>query len=242
MTSVAVMQPTWLPWCGYFDLMDRVDHFVLLDDVEFSYQSWQHRNRIQTRDGLRWLTIPVSKSDRFRPINDVHIADRDDAATRMANQLREAYRASEQIEMRNKALDLISGVRPRRPLLDVLVAGIELLRNALGVSTPLHFSSDIETRSGRGDRLVDLVRAVEGVHYVTPAGAVGYLEQELDAFDDGGVSISVQGYEHPKYEQLHKPFEPFASALDLTLTVGPPGAGGVMRSGRRPTTDLETAT
>src|SRR5690242_1978323 len=53
------MQPTYLPWIGYFDLMDQVDVFVLLDTVQFVRQSWQNRNRIRTAQGVRWLTVPV---------------------------------------------------------------------------------------------------------------------------------------------------------------------------------------
>ena len=56
---VAISQPTYLPWLGYFDLIDQVDVFVLLDDVQFEKQSWQQRNRIKTPAGLQWLTVPV---------------------------------------------------------------------------------------------------------------------------------------------------------------------------------------
>ena len=64
MSTAAIMQPAYLPWCGYFDLLDQADVFILLDTVQFSYQSWQHRNRIRTRDGLSWLTVPVRTKGR----------------------------------------------------------------------------------------------------------------------------------------------------------------------------------
>ena len=66
MTSVAIMQPTFLPWAGYFDLIDQVDHFVYLDTVEFSKQSWQQRNRIKSATGPYWISLPVKFSKTLK--------------------------------------------------------------------------------------------------------------------------------------------------------------------------------
>ena len=74
--KIAICQPTYLPWLGYFDVMDQVDTFVLLDSVQFEKQSWQHRNRIKTATGLQWLTVPVIYRGHFgQPINQVEIRD-----------------------------------------------------------------------------------------------------------------------------------------------------------------------
>ena len=72
--KIAISQPTYLPWIGYFDLIDQVDVFVLLDDVQFEKRSWQQRNRIKTPLGLQWLTVPViSRGRREQLINQVEI-------------------------------------------------------------------------------------------------------------------------------------------------------------------------
>ena len=72
--TLAVMQPTFLPWVGYFALMDRVDRFVFLDDVQFDKRSWQQRNRIKTANGPLWLTVPVlTKGRRDQTIAEVQI-------------------------------------------------------------------------------------------------------------------------------------------------------------------------
>ena len=74
MTSAAIMQPTYLPWCGYMALIESVDEFVLLDTVQFAKRSWQQRNQIKTRNGPLWLTVPVvSKGLRNQKICDVKI-------------------------------------------------------------------------------------------------------------------------------------------------------------------------
>src|SRR5271167_3263222 len=74
--KIAISQPAYLPWLGYLDLIDQVDTFVLLDNVQFEKQSWQQRNRIKTPAGLQWLTVPVMFRGRFgQLIRDVEIRD-----------------------------------------------------------------------------------------------------------------------------------------------------------------------
>ena len=68
--KIAIMQPTYLSWIGYFALIDYVDKFILLDDVQFSYQSWQHRNKILTKSGALWLTVPCGKSNNKKLLNE----------------------------------------------------------------------------------------------------------------------------------------------------------------------------
>ena len=89
---VAIMQPTYLPWCGYFALMDRVDEFVLLDTVPFNKRSWQQRNRIKTGRGEIWLTVPVlSKGLRGQIISEVKIDTSRDALSAHRTSIEHAY-------------------------------------------------------------------------------------------------------------------------------------------------------
>jgi len=76
--KIAIAQPTYLPWLGYFDLIDQVDKFVLLDTVQFEKQSWQQRNRIKAPTGLEWLTVPVKIKGRS---TQIIVASRNVAAT-----------------------------------------------------------------------------------------------------------------------------------------------------------------
>ena len=62
---VAIVQSCYIPWKGYFDLINGVDEFILLDDVQYSRANWRNRNRIKTPDGTAWLTIPVRGKGRY---------------------------------------------------------------------------------------------------------------------------------------------------------------------------------
>ena len=86
------MQPTYLPWIGYFDLIDRVDCFVFLDSVQFDRRSWQQRNRVLTTQGPRWVTVPVkSKGRRDQRICDVEIDQSSEFGRKHLETLRHAY-------------------------------------------------------------------------------------------------------------------------------------------------------
>jgi hypothetical protein len=233
MTVGAIMQPTYLPWLGYFDLMDRVDTFVLLDTVQFSHQSWQQRNRIRSAEGLQWLTVPVvRKGHHDLMIRDVVIAD--------ARFARAHIRAIELAYSRAPffgeyfeplAGEIRAGAATGK--LAVLTSGlIRWIASSLGVTTPLATSSELGDVGGRGERLASLCRAVGADVYLSPLGAAEYLQAERSTFDDAGVTVELQGYEHPSYAQVYEPFLPQAAAIDLLFNAGP-RALHVLRTGRR---------
>ena len=93
---VSIMQPTWLSWIGYFDLIDQSDLFVLLDDAQFSKHTWQQRNRIKINDSLAWLTVPVyTKGRSGQKINEVEI-DRRRFPEKLLFQIKQHYDKHEQ--------------------------------------------------------------------------------------------------------------------------------------------------
>src|SRR5579864_5457599 len=104
--KVAISQPTYLPWLGYLDLIDQVDTFVLLDNVQFEKQSWQQRNRIKTPTGLQWLTVPVIFKGRFgQHIQDVEI--REDFAAKHLRALELNYRRAQYFDQYFPALTTV---------------------------------------------------------------------------------------------------------------------------------------
>ena len=74
--KLMISQPTFCPWLGYFDMIDQSDLYIILDDVDFAYQSWQHRNNFITDKGLETFTVSISKGKKKQLINEVEIADK----------------------------------------------------------------------------------------------------------------------------------------------------------------------
>lgn len=243
MTTVAIMQPTYLPWLGYFDLMDQVDEMILLDSVQFSYQSWQHRNRIVSPSGsLQWLTIPVRKEGRIhKRLDEIELGEKpfaDEHLRRLETSYGSAAFASA-LSPITQLLAECAGSSHR--LCEVTVPILVALSETLGVATPITRSSELGAEGRRSDLLVALCVLRGADRYVTPPGSLSYLDDDHPVFDKAGIEVVVQHYEHPHYSQHHgDPFVPFASVVDLLANAGP-GSLDVIRSGHRPPRSIESA-
>lgn len=229
---IAIMQPTYLPWCGYFDLIDQVDFFVFLDDVAFQKRSWQQRNRIVQPEGLSWLTIPTkNKGLRGQRICDVEIAD-PGVLGKHAKTLSSAYRGTPYCEPLLWEYELIA--KSAGASLSMLNVGmIEAMGRALGIKTPWALASELGVGGHRGEHLARICQSLRATEYITPPGSVEYLREDAASFFTRGIAISIQQYEHPEYQQGRDEFCSHASAIDLLARKGPE-AGDILRSGRRP--------
>jgi hypothetical protein len=232
--KIAISQPTYLPWIGYLDLIDQVDTFVLLDNVQFEKQSWQQRNRIKTPTGLQWLTVPVLFRGRFgQLINDVEIREiefwRNHVRAIELNYRRAPFFEDyfEELSFRIKG----SGSSPAL-LADLNIRLIEWFMDVLGIQTRLLLSSHLEHPGRRTELLANICGSLGAKQYVSPLGSTAYLLQEMDILLGTGIDVVFQHYEHPQYRQLFPPFCPYASILDLIFNEGEQSLA-VLRSGRR---------
>ena len=217
---VAIVQSSYIPWKGYFDLINSVDEFVLFDDVQYTRRDWRNRNRIKTSAGLAWLSIPVSSKGQFEaPIRQIRVEDRTWAArhwrTIAANYARAAHFRSYSalLEQLYLACDesYLSGVN-RRFL--AAVCGI------LGIDTKLAWSWDYEIGPGKTERLVSICRQAKADVYVSGPSAASYIDARR--FEDAGIELVYFDYTgYPPYRQLFPPFEHHVSILDLILNEGP---------------------
>jgi len=232
--KIAICQPTYLPWLGYFDLIDQVDIFVLLDNVQFQRQSWQHRNRLKTPSGLHWLTVPVMFRGRFgQLINEVEIRDTEF----WRNHLRAIELNYRRTPFFNEYFEeLSSRIKTRRSsgalMADLDIDLIEWFIDVLGIRSSILLSSQLEQSGKRIELLVNICNSLGARQYVSPLGSAAYLLQELDVLLDNGIDVVFQHYEHPQYRQLFPPFCPYASILDLIFNEGH-RALDILRSGRR---------
>ena len=230
--KIAISQPTYLPWLGYFDLMDQVDVFVLLDSVQFEKQSWQQRNRIKTPLGLQWLTVPVVFRGRLgQRIDQVEIRDAGFAEKHL-RAIELNYRRSLHFDEYFPAVENIFRECKNALLVDLNVHFLEWMRNIFGIGTPLIRSSSLRVEGRRSALLVNLCRSCEANEYISPLGSSVYLLNDLPQFNHEGIEIHFQNYSHPEYRQLFPPFCPFASALDLIFNEGPKSLE-IIRQGRR---------
>jgi hypothetical protein len=230
---IAIAQPTYLPWLGYFDLLDQVDQFVLLDTVQFEKQSWQQRNRIKTPTGLLWLTVPVVFRGRLgQRIVDVEIRETEfwhdhlravELNYRRTPFFGDYYPAWSEL-MRTASSDL--------RLAELNVTLLRWLTQALGNKTPMVRSSELGVVGKRTHLLAEICGVLGATTYVSPLGSAEYLLNELSVLTGRGVDVVFQHYEHPTYSQPFPPFQSHASVLDLLFNEGDKSLR-VIRAGRR---------
>jgi WbqC-like protein family len=232
--KVAISQPTYLPWLGYFDLIDQVDIFVFLDSVQFEKQSWQQRNRIKTPAGLQWLTVPVVFRGRLsQQIKDVEIRELDF--------WRKHLRAIELNYRRCPFFDtyfpeltslLTKSFGAASLLVDLNVRLIEWTMRILGVRTRCVRSSSLERDGKRTELLVNLCTLLRARTYLSPLGSAGYLIADMQRFVERGIDVAFQHYEHPVYRQQFPPFCAYGSLIDLLFNEGDRSLE-ILRSGRK---------
>jgi hypothetical protein len=217
---VAVHQPQYLPWLGYFDKIRQADVFCYLDDVQYKKNDWQNRNRIKTDQGWQWLTVPV----RYRfpqKINEVKI--------------------NNTVNWKNKHLQTLVTNFSRAPffkqfaalfeqiysqdwefLSELNIALIEGLKTAFGLDRVTAVkSSDFSLRQDPTDRLVDICRELKADTYLSGPDGVKYME--LERFKQSGIQVVLQDFVHPVYPQRFSGFQSHMSAVDLLFNCGPAG-------------------
>jgi len=229
---VTIMQPTYLPWMGYFDLIDQCDVFLFLDTVAFSRQSWQQRNRILTAHGPLWLTVPVRHSSDGR-ISEMEIDNSRPWRRKHWSTIEGAYRGA--VHWKATA-QLLAPVYDRdwRSLAELNVTTIEALARQIGVGARFECASAIgQSPRRREGALVDYCLELGATTYLSPAGSFAYLESDLE-FAKHGIELRFQHYEHPTYPQAAREFVPYLSVVDLLMATGPEAAS-VIRRGRRGT-------
>jgi len=220
MITAAIMQPTYLPWIGYFGLMDRVDKFVFLDSVQFAKRSWQQRNQIKTLTGASWLTVPVhTKGVREQSICDVKIVHDGAFPAKHIRSIETAYGKTPYFD--RYADSLFSIFNQDTSSLAELSIGITMwIRNELGITTDIQRSSEMNVSSTKADLLANICAYIRAEHYVSPPGSKEYMDVS-DAFTAAGIGVSYFDFEHPVYSQVNGDFLPYMSVLDLMFNVGP---------------------
>jgi len=212
---VTIHQPDFLPWLGFFDRWRRSDLFIVLDDVQFIRRGWHHRDRIKTHNGVQWLTVSIVKKGRyFQQIREVALNNTTHWKSKHLGMIESAYKKAPSFE---RCFNSIQEIYQKEHylLIDLNLDLLNYFAGELGITTPILFSSDLHVKSDSTQRLVDLVKSINGSTYLTGLGAVDYLDESL--FQKEKIMVSWQEFTHPVYRQLHGEFVPTLSTLDYLM-------------------------
>jgi len=219
MTRVAIMQPTYLPWCGYFGLMQYVDIFVFLDTVQFSRRSWQQRNQIKTANGPQLLTVPVIKGKRNQRIIDVEIDHKSNYSHSHRRSIELNYRKA--LHYEEFSTELLRAIeRSSKLLVDLNISLILQMKALLGIDAEILRSSQLSGQGKKAELLASLCQQVGATEYISPPGSREYLEAS-EAFENISVPVHYFQFEHPEYAQMYGEFLPYMSCVDMLFNCGP---------------------
>ncbi len=216
---ISILQPGYLPYIGFFELMARCDAFVLYDDVQYDKHSWRNRNRILGPNGPLWLTVPVLvKGKAGQLINAVHIDNRSDWRRKHLASLRQCYSKARYFSDHIGFFEELYRSE-WSALVDLDKAIIKHFRGILNITCEVVRSSHLRSTGSKTERIISVCREMGADAYISTNGARVYLEEEL--FSDAGVVLIYQDYHHPIYEQVQPGFQSHMSAVDLLFNHGP---------------------
>ncbi len=224
-----VLQPSYVPWRGYFHQIQQADVFVFYDDVQFDRHGWRNRNRVKGRNGAEWLTIPVHSKGCVPGhllTSDVAICWTKEWNRKHLATLQALYGRAPYFERYLPLLKDFYGRRPER-LADFCIDLTRALAAELGITgTRFLRSSELADQvpadSSGTDRLLHLLTALGATDYLSGPSARDYLEE--DRLREHGICLEYAAYDYPTYPQPHPPFDPQLSVLDLLFHTGPAAA------------------
>jgi hypothetical protein len=214
---VAIHQPEYLPWLGFFKKMMNVELFVFLDDVQFSKKGWQNRNRIRINDGTTLLSIPVH-THSYPKINEVTIDNEKNWSIRHKKSILYNYARAPYFD---EIKDFVEYIFEKKfqYLVDLNTEIIKFIMNELEIKSKIVFSSELEISKKGSDRVLDICKAVGADHYIT---GTFWAESNLrvEEFKKSNIDVEFQKFQHPIYKQIHGEFIPEMSIIDLLFNKG----------------------
>jgi hypothetical protein len=214
--KIAIHQPQYLPWPGYFNKILQSDIFVFLDDVQYKKNEWQNRNRIKSANGEVWLTVPVHY--KFgQKINEVEIDNkifwRKDHLKTISVCYKKAKYFDEFFVYIEKLLS-----KEYKMLVDVNINSVKMVLSYLGIDKKIVLSSELKVEGEKTTRLVNICKKLNCDTYISGSGAKEYLV--IDEFEKNGIKVIFQEYSTPEYSQLFGEFMPNLSIIDMIFNVG----------------------
>ena len=227
MTIVAIHQPEYLPWLGFFKKMMNSEIFVFLDDAQFTKKGWQNRNQIRTKDGMTLLSIPVH-AHSYPKINEITIDNNKNWSKRHKKSILFNYAKAPYFE---EFKDFIESVFEKKfeYLVDLNAEIIKRVMNELKIKSKIIFSSDLKISKKGSDMVLDICKAVGADYYITgTVWAQSHLR--IDEFKKSNIHVEFQKFQHPTYKQFHGEFMPGMSIIDLLFNEGKDGAKEILEN------------
>jgi hypothetical protein len=218
MKKIAILQSNYIPWKGYFDLINMVDEFIFYDEVQYTKNDWRNRNKIKTPQGIQWLTIPVRQESLDQKIKDTKISDKK-WNIKHWRAISQNYAKTKYFKEYKDIFEELYLTCDEEYLSEINYKFITTINEILEIKTKLRWSSEFELVDGQTEKLLGICKDCNADIYLSGPAAKDYFNEELAKQENIKVEwMDYSGYK--EYEQLNPPFEHGVSILDLIFNEG----------------------
>lgn len=219
MKKVAMLQPNYIPWKGVFDLISQVHVFVFYDDVQYTKRDWRNRNKIKTKDGELWLTVPV-KAHRGQLINEVEIDQSTDWQSNHFKTIKNSYSKAPYFKNYEFILEEIYFKKKWNKISDLDVFSTKLIAGVLGLNPEWALASDLKVEGAKdGEKIISICKKLGCDYFINGPAAKAFMNESK--FKEAGIELDYIEYSYPEYSQIHGSFEHGVSVLDTLFNCGP---------------------
>ena len=203
--KIVILQSNYIPWKGYFDIMNMADEFIFYDEAQYTKNDWRNRNKILTRNGIQWLTLPVRQKKLSQLIKDTKIEDRRWAKKHWES-LRQNYSKAKYFKKYKEIFEMIYINCNEEFLSEINYKFINAINKILGIKTIMRSSSEFnKTTAGPSERLLEICKECDADIYLSGPSARNYLNEGL--FAQNNVKVEWMNYDnYSEYQQLFRPF------------------------------------
>lgn len=217
--KIAILQSNYIPWKGYFDLINMVDEFIIYDEVQYTKNDWRNRNIIKTNQGLKWLTIPVRQKSLNQLIKDTKVIDRRWNKKHWSS-LSQNYAKATYFKDYKDIFERLYLDSKEEFLSEINYNFITKINKLLGIKTKIRWSSEFDLINGQTEKLIEICKNCKADTYVSGPSAKSYFDHDLAKQENIKVEwMNYRGYK--EYDQLNLPFEHGVTILDLIFNKGP---------------------
>ncbi|MCX7715860.1 MAG: WbqC family protein [Endomicrobia bacterium] len=214
--KVAIHQPQYLPWSGYFNKILQCDIFVFLDDVQYKKNEWQNRNRIKSVNGELWLTVPVHY--KFgQKINEIEIDNKIFWRKNHLKTIKVNYNKSKFFTEFYPYIEKLLN-KEYKKLVEINIESINMVLSYLGIKKEIKLSSELKVEGEKTQRLINICKKLSADIYISGIGAKEYIV--VEEFQKNNIKVIFQNYTTPEYPQLFGSFIPNLSIIDMIFNVG----------------------
>jgi len=214
---LTIHQPDFMPWLGFFHRLFHSDKFIILDDAQFEKNGWINRNRIRTKDGWQWLTVPVIHRNLREEINKIKIDNSKHWRKKHLNSIQAEYSKAPFFKDYFPVIETAYS-NPTELLFEFNFGLLKAIYSILELRPKTRLASECNIRSNKSRRLVKLCKISKVDTYLSGTGAKDYLDIHL--FMKNKINIEFQNFSHPQHKQRWPGFEPHMSVIDMLFNMG----------------------